>query len=287
MVIEVHVAARQPLPKRLQEYGVGIFATVPTKSALKKALKKELILVDEKVATTATFINGGERIELTAIDNNEKRRLQLALEVVFEDDHLAIINKPAGILTSGNHFHTVANALPQNLLKSTQKDAVSPQPVHRLDYATTGLLVIGKTSSSILALGKLFEKKTIVKSYIAVAIGAMEAKGTIGLPVDLKEAESHFEVLQTLPSERFGFLNLVKLYPRTGRRHQLRKHLAFSGNPILGDVDYGRPNLILKGKGLYLHALSLEFRHPFTGFEMYWEQPPPKKFGKLFDIQRK
>ncbi|QCX00142.1 RluA family pseudouridine synthase [Aggregatimonas sangjinii] len=285
MVIEVHIATIQSLPVRLQEYGVGIFATVTTKSALKKALKKELIFVDERVATTATFIKGGERIELKAIDNSEKPRLVLDLEVVFEDEYLAIVNKPAGILTSGNRFKTVANALTQNLLPSAQKDAVSPQPVHRLDYATTGLLAIGKTSSSILALGKLFEARAVVKSYIAVTIGAMETNGTIRLPIDTKEAESHFEVLQTISSKRFGFLNLVKLYPRTGRRHQLRKHSAFSGNPILGDVDYGRPNLILKGKGLYLHAHSLAFRHPFTGIDMLWELPPPMKFGKLFDIE--
>ena len=282
--IEVHIATTQIVPIRLQEYGVGIFTTIRTKSALKKAIKKKLVLVNEEVATTATYIKGGERILLTKAVTVLKRSFTLSLEVIFEDDYLALINKPAGILTSGNHFKTVANALSQNLKKSRQPDAVPPQPIHRLDYPTTGLLLIGKTSESIVALNKLFEDKAAVKTYLAVTIGAMEKKGSIRLPIDEKEAESGYEVLQTIDSERFGFLNLVKLYPKTGRRHQLRKHLASMGNPILGDTDYGVPGLILKGKGLYLHAFSLTFDHPFTANKIFIEKEPPKKFGKLFAL---
>mgnify|MGYP000038262955 CR=1 FL=1 len=283
ITIEVHIATTQKPPIRLQEYGVGIFTTIPTKSALKKAIKKELVLVNEEVATTATFIKGGERITLKEFVENQHRRLVFKLEVVFEDDYLAIVNKPAGVLTSGNRFKTIANALSQNLRESNQIDSVPPQPVHRLDYPTTGLLLIGKTSACLLALNKLFENKKIIKTYFAVAIGAMQEKGSIHLPIDGKEAASEYEVLQTVSSERFGFLNLVKLYPKTGRRHQLRKHLASIGNPILGDADYGIADLILKGKGLYLHAFSLEFEHLITNQEFYLEKEPPKKFAKLFD----
>ena len=77
-------------------------------------------------------------------------------------------------------------------------------------------------------------------------------------------------------------MNLLKLTPKTGRRHQLRKHMSAIGNPILGDVDYGVEGLILKGKGLYLHAFSLEFEHPVTKEKMYFEKELPKKFKKLF-----
>ena len=273
------------MPVRLQEYGVGIFATIPTKSALKKAIKKELVLVNDTVATTATFINSGDRITLRVAAEVIKRRLSLHLEVVHEDDHLAIINKPAGIVTSGNHFKTITNALAQNLGKSHQIDAVPPQPAHRLDYPTTGLLLIGKTSSCILALNKLFEDKAIVKTYFAVAIGSMPEKGTIHHPIDGKEAESAYEVLQTISSARFGSLNLVKMYPKTGRRHQLRKQLALLGNPILGDAEHGQAGMVLKGKGLYLHAFSLEFDHPVTGDKIYSKLQPPEKFRKLFNIR--
>ena len=280
---ERHIVPPQEKPIRLQEYGVGIFTTLSTKSALKKALKKKLIFVDRKLGETSTFIYGNEEITFLHPEEKQKRKQFIfKLEVVYEDDYLAFINKPAGILVSGNSFKTITNALAQNLAYSSQTDAIKPQPVHRLDYATTGLLLIGKTSASILALNKLFEHKEITKSYFAVVIGKMDTQGTISVPIDGKESVSTFETNETVISERFHNLNLVKLHPKTGRRHQLRKHLASIGNPILGDIDYGQEGLILKGKGLYLHAFSLEFKHPFTDELMHVEKEVPKKFKKLF-----
>lgn len=280
-----HIAKPQSKPIRLQEYGVGIFLTLSTKSALKKALKKNLIFVDGQLATSATFIHGNEKIEFhTPPKTHANKELILKLEVVFEDEYLAIIAKPAGILVSGNSFKTIDNALVQNLKPSSQSDAVQPRPVHRLDYATTGLLLIGKTSSSILALNKMFEYKQIAKTYIAVTIGSMEKEGTITLAIDDKEAISDFEVIETVSSERFGYLNLVQLLPKTGRRHQLRKHLLSIGNPILGDATYFKEDLVLKGKGLYLNASSLEFLHPTTHELVSIKKAPPLKFSKLFEI---
>ncbi|PCJ96267.1 MAG: RNA pseudouridine synthase [Flavobacteriaceae bacterium] len=289
-IIETHTAPLQKTPIRLQEYAVGIFTTIATKSALKKAIKKKCLFVDGKLATTATFINGYEVISYyPALEANRStsqkaaRKLLLNLEIVYEDDYLAIINKPAGILSSGNAFKTVANALEQNLKKSKQVDAVQPQPVHRLDYPTTGLLMVGKTAASILALNKLFEGKKIKKTYVAVTIGAMQRKGVIDFSVEGKEAISFYIVLKTVVSKRFQHLNLVQLSPKTGRRHQLRKHLTALGNPVLGDATYCISDLILKGKGLYLHAFSLEFIHPFTQEKMHVEKELPLRFSKLFD----
>ena len=283
--IASHVAEEQEIPVRLQEYGVGIFDILSTKSALKKALKKKLIWVDGKIGTTATLILGGERIELKqSVERNNTRQIKLDLKVLYEDDYLAIVLKPAGIAVSGNQFLTVANALVQNLQKSDAFDAVLPQPVHRLDYPTTGVLLVGKSSSAIIQLNRLFEKKQIQKTYYAVSIGQMKQKDKITVPVDGKEAISSYEVEQSLVSERFGYLNLVKLQPKTGRRHQLRKHLSAIANPILGDADYGREGLVLKGKGLYLHAYSLEFVHPITKEKLEVKNELPKKFKKLFVV---
>nr|WP_313790343.1 RluA family pseudouridine synthase [Allomuricauda sp.] len=201
---------------------------------------------------------------------------------MFEDDYLAAIHKPAGIEVSGNKFKTIANALPQNLKASTLPDATTPQPVHRLDYATTGIVLVGKTSSCIRALNKMFEDKTIAKIYYAVAIGKMKSSGTITSEIDGKPSESDYKVIKSVPSERFGILNLVQLHPKTGRRHQLRKHLSGLGHPILGDKEYALEDLILKGKGLYLHAFSLEFRHPFTHRPIKITDELPKKFRKIF-----
>ena len=284
IVIETHTVPHQNNSIRIQEYLVGIFKTIPTKSGIKKAIKKELILVDRVSTTTAKMINGGEIITLyQPKEKKSLKRFNLELEVVFEDDYLAIINKPAGILVSGNKFKTIANGLAQNLKPSSQLDACKPQPAHRLDYPTTGLLLIGKTQSGILKLNKLFEEKKIQKEYIAIAIGEMDESGTIDIPVDEKESVSHYEVLKTVDSKRFEFLNLVKLVPKTGRRHQLRKHLSAIGNPILGDKEYGLENLILNGKGLYLHASRLQFSHPITNLQFDVKKEVSNKFIKIFE----
>lgn len=256
---------------------------MPTKSALKKALKKGVITVNESLASTATFITGGECIRLTISEKaSPQKRLLFKLAVLFEDDYLAMIHKPAGILVSGNHFKTIAHALPQNLQRSSLPDATTPQPVHRLDYATTGILLVGKTSSSIRALNKLFEDKAIQKSYYAITIGEMKGCGSIASEIDGKESISNYSLRESVPSERFGKLNLVQLSPETGRRHQLRKHLSSIGNPILGDKEYGSEPHILNGKGLYLHAYSLQFTHPFTQQKIYWKDELPDRFQKIF-----
>ena len=210
------------------------------------------------------------------------KQLLYPLKVLFEDDYLAMIHKPAGILVSGNSFKTITNALEQNLKASNCIDTTIPQPIHRLDYATTGILLVGKTNSSIRALNKLFENKAVKKTYYAITIGNMNSQGTISTEIDGKKSESIFGVCESVKSERFGKLNLVKLEPKTGRRHQLRIHLSSIKNPILGDPRYGINNLILEKKGMYLHAFSLEFIHPFTQEKIYFKDKLPKKFQKIF-----
>ncbi|MDG1193881.1 MAG: RluA family pseudouridine synthase [Polaribacter sp.] len=280
---ETHIVEKLEKSIRFQEYGVGIFNTIPTKSGIKKAIKKELIFIDGLLATTSKFISGGEKIELFEAESSTVfERLQLNLEVLFEDSYLAIIYKPAGILVSGNRFVTIANGLTQNLKKSNQLDAVRPQPIHRLDYPTSGLLLIGKTSSSINALSALFKNNEIQKTYFAITIGKMEENGEMNFHIDEKIALTQFDVLRTVVSKRFTFLNLVKLSPKTGRKHQLRKHLSFIGNPILGDKEYFKEGLVLNGRGLYLHASALDFIHPFTKDTISITKENPKKFTTIF-----
>ncbi len=280
---EIHTVPKLENSIRFQEYAVGIFKTLPTKSGVKKAIKKKLISINGDIATTALFILGEEKVILfESEDSSNFKRLQLTLDVIFEDDYLAIINKPAGILVSGNKFKTISNALDQNLIKSRQLDAVKAKPIHRLDYPTTGLLLIGKTNASIIALNKLFEYKQIKKTYFAITIGQMEFSGIINTLIDNKNSETHYEVLKTVVSKRFEYLNLVKLSPKTGRRHQLRKHMLSLGNPILGDKEYCNEKLILNGKGMYLHAGILEFIHPFTKQQIKIKKDFSNKFKKIF-----
>ena len=282
-LIETHVVEKLESPIRFQEYGVGIFNSIPTKSGIKKAIKKQLIFIDGVLASTSKYISGEEKIELFQSETSSVfKRLKLKLEVLFEDEYLAIVYKPAGILVSGNKFVTIANGLTQNLKKSKQSDAVKPQPVHRLDYQTSGLLLVGKTSTAIIELGKLFQNKEIKKTYFAITIGAMNTVGRINFLIDKKVAQTKFEVIKTVVSERFGYLNFVKLAPKTGRKHQLRKHVAEIGNPILGDKKYFLEHRVLTGKGLFLHAAALDFVHPFTKDKISITKELPKKFAKIF-----
>ncbi|OIQ18203.1 RluA family pseudouridine synthase [Lacinutrix sp. MedPE-SW] len=284
---EIHIVPKLLKPIRLQDYGVGIFNLIPTKSALKKALKKNLLTVNNIPATSATFIKGEEIIKLNIpVKKTFKTKLKLKLDVIYEDEYLAIIKKPAGILVSGNSFKTITNALPQNLKPSQLKDATLPQPVHRLDYPTSGLLLVGKTNSSIRFLNKLFETKTIEKTYYAIAIGNMQKQGIIKTPIENKISITYYVVENSVDSKRFEKLNLVKLKPKTGRKHQLRIHLSSLKNPILGDREYGIPSLILKGKGLYLHAYKLKFTHPFSKKIIEIEDELPKKFKKIFETKQ-
>ena len=282
-LLETHIVEVLENKIRFQEYSVGVFNTIPTKSGIKKAIKKELIFIDGVLATTAIYISGGEKIELFESENSSTfARLKLDLEILFEDDFLAIIYKPAGILVSGNKFVTIANGLTQNLKKSKHADAVKPKPVHRLDYPTSGLLMVGKTSAAITKLSELFKNKEIRKTYFAITIGKMKSKGIVDSAIDEKSSYTEFEVLLTVKSERFKYLNLVKLAPKTGRKHQIRKHLLTIGSPILGDKEYFLEHKILNGKGLFLHAGNLEFTHPFTKASISISKELPKKFTKIF-----
>lgn len=279
---ETHIVPQVAVPKRLSDYAVGIFVSIPSKAGIKKAIKKGLLIVDGKRGLSGQYIVGYETIELLEDESLTKKNIDLALDVLFQDDYLAVIYKPAGLLVSGNKAKTVTNALEFNLSPSSQTNAVKPQPVHRLDFATSGLLLIGKTADSIRKLGKLFENKTIQKNYIAITQNTMPIDGIIDCPIDEKESFSTYKVIQTIPSDKYNCLNLVQLTPKTGRRHQLRIHCAHIGSPILGDSLYGTEGEILKGKGLYLHAHSLEFTHPYTEEKLSIKKEVPKKFDRIF-----
>ena len=251
---------------------------------MKKAIDKGFVSVNGTVAGTRKFLTGGETITLSFEEASPNKPVfELKLEVCFENNHLAIINKPPGLLVSGNKKKTIANALAYNLTKSSDSDALTqPKPVHRLDFPTSGLLLVAKTQAAVMALNKLFESRKVKKTYHAITYGEMPTSGTIATEVDKKNAFTEYNVLQTVPSDKFGCLNLVKLFPKTGRKHQLRVHLSSIGTPILGDKDYVKEGFLLKGKGLYLHASTLEFVDPITDRFLSVTKELPKKFRKIF-----
>ena len=282
MVVEVHIVPQSTEPMRLQEYGVGIFDEYPTKSSWKKAIKARNILLNGVEAGTARMVQPGDTIESLGVPDMPNLEPTLALDVLYEDEHLAAIAKPSGVSVSGNKWHTIANSLPAALQPSAERDACTPRTVHRLDYATGGVLLAGKTRRAVRQLGELFAERKVHKTYVAIVVGSPPEKGTVDSPIDEKPGVSHFEVVDSVPSARFGSLSLLRLAPETGRRHQLRIHLAELGHPILGDRRYCKSEELLKGKGLYLHAYSLELDHPFSGEPVKIVAQPHKKFAKIF-----
>ena len=240
--------------------------------------------VNNNLSTTATPLLGGEIITVFRDQNPIKKpSIKIPLEVIYEDEYLAIINKPPGVEVSGNKRYTIANALDKALKKSNQEDALQrPEPIHRLDYPTSGCLLIGKTSTSVMKLNRAFQEKKIDKVYYAITIGKQKTNGTIKIPLEGKSCISHFEVIDTVASIKYKALNLVKLIPATGRKHQLRKHLAAIQNPIMGDNQYGTDGNKGMGNGLYLHAYSINFIHPATALTISEHIKLPKKFTRIF-----
>lgn len=269
---------------RLSDYLPGKLKTTTSKSGIKKAIKKNLIKIDGKIGLTADFIYGGETIELFKISHcKNKKSIELKIKVVYEDDFLAIVDKPAGIVVSGNKKWTLENALHGCLEPSLQPDALNnPEPIHRLDYATSGALLVGKTVQAVSMLNKMFENRLIEKKYLAIAIGTISSEGVIETPIDGKPSKSSYRLINRQVSEKYGFLNLLELVPHTGRTHQLRKHLFSIGNPILGDLKYGIEGKMLKGKGLYLQSSLLKFKHPITNRQINAEIGFHKKFKSIF-----
>jgi RluA family pseudouridine synthase len=273
----------------LQDYAPKIFNLyIPSNSGIKKAIKKGRFLANGKVATTGTWVNYGLVLDLIEDISAKPKVFEFNLEVIFEDDFMAVINKPAGITVSGNTFKTIANALPYNLQKSNETDAlILPTPVHRLDNQTSGLLLIAKTKTAQIELGKQFEKQTIQKKYCAITIGKVHTTQTINSPIDNKNAETSFEIIRVVKSLKHKELSCLKVSPKTGRTHQIRIHLASIGHPILGDKLYGNKETTYSGKGLFLTASEITFLHPKTFKQIELKIEVPQKFHTLLNREKR
>ena len=272
----------------MYDYVSSIFPEIPSRSAIKKSITRGKIRVDGETAKTGTWIRPGNKIELMDLEETPPKVYNLDFEIVFQDQHLAIVNKPGGIPVSGNQFKTMQNALVGKFTKSDEPDALQwPKPVHRLDAPTSGLLMVAKTAKSLMLLGQMLERKEIQKKYCAVVQGKPEESGVIRIHIDEKKAETEYKLVEFEPSLRSEYLSLVDLYPKSGRTHQLRIHMSEIGHPIMGDTLYGRPGEILKGKGLFLCAIGLMFTHPITKEDLRIQINEPAKFNSLMAREKK
>ncbi len=274
-----HIINELANAERFNVYCEKHLTIIPSRKGIKKAIKKGELRLNGDVVEGGRWLKEKDIITLVDLELTPPKTYHKKLEVHYEDEDFAIIIKPAGISVSGNQFKTVQNALQHNLRPSVKQDALPwPLPVHRLDNQTSGLLIIAKTKTSRVRLGQAFERKTIHKKYQALVIGKTPYFGRIQVPIDGKKSVSTYRTIKSLPSLKNDFLSLVELTPETGRTHQLRIHCAHMGHPILGDKLYGKTDLILKHKGLFLCATNLCFNHPITNENLEFNISAPNKF---------
>lgn len=272
---------------RLSDYVRIAFPEIPSRKGAAKALKRGEILIDGAAAQSGIWVEPGQILQWIDLQQRPPKTFHLKLEVIQEDDDLAIINKPPGFEVSGNKFKTIENALSCNLAPSRKADALPwPRPVHRLDYSTSGLLLVAKTASALVVLGQAFEARTIHKRYRAVVSGLLSEEGRIDEAINGTPSSSSFIPRTTVRSLRSDHLTLVDLFPVTGRTHQLRIHMASLGHPIVGDQKYGQEDNVLKGKGLFLASVELEFPHPATGKKTTVSIDHPAKFDSLLEREK-
>lgn len=259
-----------------------------SRKGVKKAIKRGELRLNGEVIQGGAWLEPGDTITWVDPENKPPKAYPLKLTVVFEDDFIAVIEKPAGISVSGNHFKTIYNALGDNLKPSSELDALPwPLPTHRLDNQTRGLLIIAKTPKARIQIGKDFEEKKIKKSYHALVVGKPHKEGEVNMPIAGKVANSSYNLIEFTPACKGDYLSLLQLFPHTGRTHQLRIHCAALGTPILGDALYGSEGTILKNKGLFLAATGLVFRHPATKEIISFKLEIPEKFKSRIAYEKR
>ena len=279
-----HLVPERIYQVRLSNYGPGIFALAATKSYVKKSISRGEWFVNGNQATSGTLVSAGALIEWRKPAVLPSRPYPAKIEIVFEDEFLAIVNKPAGLVVSGNRHDTLENAVYGLVQASSGSDSLPmPRAIHRLDSATSGLVIMAKTQTARRMLGDMLERREIEKKYQAIVIGEMPERGILNEPVQGKDAITRFEKFREVPSLVSGKLSLLELYPETGRTHQIRIHLSQAGFPILGDKLYGDPGFLLKHKGLFLCAVEVKFIHPVTGKGVEASIPIPAKFNRFLE----
>lgn len=297
-----------------------------TRNKIQQAIHNNMVLVDGKAVKPNYKVKGVQEIVVftdTTPDESDIFPENIPLDIVFEDDEIIIINKPAGLVVhpgSGNHNGTLLNGIAFYLQQKNASINEESLPrfglVHRIDKNTSGLLVLAKTSLAMRHLAKQFFDHTVSRKYVALAWGDMEQdEGTIIAHVGRnlrfrklfeaypegdhgKDAITHYKVL-----ERFGYVTLVECVLETGRTHQIRVHMKHIGHPLFNDDFYGGDKIVkgtvyTKYKQFVdncfaicprqaLHAKTLGFVHPGTGKEIFFDSPLPTDMDQVIDKWRR
>ncbi|MGD0696463.1 MAG: RluA family pseudouridine synthase [Terriglobia bacterium] len=278
-----------------------------SRSQLQRQIRSGLVTVGaETVYKASEAVRAGDRITIRATFRELRAVAEdLPLDIVYEDDDLVVVNKPAGMVVhvgAGVKSGTLVNALLHHIAQlSGAGGEHRPGIVHRLDKMTSGLLVVAKNDFAHRKLAEQFKSREVRKVYKVLVHGRVaNDSGRIERPVgrapwhrtrmkagglNPRQALTLYRVLQ-----RFQYFTLLEAEPRTGRTHQIRVHLAAIGHPVVGDTLYGAPaKLHLAGRTQetlernFLHAASLEIRHPKTGEPLRLEAPLPEELQEFLD----
>jgi 23S rRNA pseudouridine1911/1915/1917 synthase len=285
-----------------------------SRSRLQRLIENEDVLVNETSVKPSYKIHIGDEIEVDLVEVPVARfePENIPLDIVFEDEYLAVINKPAGMVVhpgAGVQSGTLANAiayhfeLEQSAVGGSQSEA-RIGIVHRLDKDTSGLIVVAKTDEIHEALSEQFRERTVYKSYVALVHGSPEANtGKIEAPIGrnkhnrlrMKVATHGRSALSLWKvRKRYDKFTLLDVEIKTGRTHQIRVHMAYVNHPVVGDEIYneGRDNTVadtnvrnaIKSLGrFFLHAEKLSFTHPKTGERMEFKQDLPGELKAFLD----
>ena len=271
------------------------------RSAVAAAIRAGKVLLNGEPVKGATAVQPGDQIvyEIDLPIPLEAHAQAIPLDVVYEDDDVLVVNKPAGMVShpaSGSRADTLVNALLAHV-GTLPGEPLRAGLVHRLDRDTSGLLLVAKTPAALATLGKAMRKRYIEREYLGLVAGIPEAeRGTIEGAIGRdsrhrmkfavvsggRPAVTHYELREPL---RGASELLFRL--ETGRTHQIRVHMAAFGHPIIGDPLYGGradPRVTIDGQAL--HAWRLRFRHPRTGEQLAFEAPPPSEYVRARDALR-
>ena len=279
---------------RLDQYLVSVLPKTVSRSHLKKLMDGGCILVNGKPAKPHHKVKPGEKIEVSFEEpaSPELKAEDIALDVIYEDDDIIVMNKQPGIAVHpapGTRSGTIVNALLNHCKKLSDVNEGRPGIVHRLDKDTSGVMVAAKNNASHAELARQFQDRTVKKNYLALVKGVVELdNGVVDLPIGRhpsnrqkmavrydseRKAVTEYKVIK-----RFDGFTLVMLDLKTGRTHQIRVHMAYIGHPVLGDEKYGS-----KGKfpRQALHSYYLRLRHPKDGREMEFRADLPDDMRKI------
>ncbi|MDR3273779.1 MAG: RluA family pseudouridine synthase [Puniceicoccales bacterium] len=299
------VAQNLDAPVRVDKFLATHFQDI-SRTRIKKSFDEGLVLCNGQRIKAKHPLQGGDIIELELI---RPERFTLAprdmnLEILFEDEHLVIVNKPAGMAVhAGNGIKepTLVEGVLAHCELSKIGGEFRPGVVHRLDKDTTGAIIFAKTDAAYLKLIRLFSKRAIGKEYLAVVCGPMRTlSGTIDQPIGRHgtvktkmcvRSDGRPAVTDWQAKECFGNLfSLLNVNLHTGRTHQIRVHLSNIGHPLLGDTTYGyNPNFCphVQCDRPMLHANKLSFTHPITLQKIAIKAPLPFHFVSMIDNLRK